>query len=235
MDSKNQGVESSLLEKFTPLTKIQQQHFVVIDQGEYKYRLNGEVTDLKEPWQILKNGGLTIIRSVRYSESYQVTLAVVAHISENNQQIRISYSESNKPVIDAEYHIDNHGNWRVIQSHPGDIFQQQGQQDGLVLFPLLRVFSGAMLNACRLAKGKERSVLIPDICLTTKYSHKLKPSFDSRKTKYVARTNKGMKYNFLSQHYREENAEFYINNSGLLSYYKWQQSDDVLWQATLHQ
>lgn len=226
-------MDKALLDKMVPLTAIQKQHFKIMDQGQYQYHLNGESTDIQEPWQILENGNLQIIRSVRYSEKYRVKLSVVAHISEGNQVVDISYSEGDSPDINAEYRIDGQGNWKVTQSHPGDIFQQHGCVEGLVIFPLLRIFSGTMLQDCKIDNGQQKQVLVPDIRLATRYNDKLKPSFDLRKTKSLGTNGKGKKLSFTSEHYQEDQAEFYLNKLGQLSQYCWQQKPDVHWQVYL--
>ncbi|TRX55040.1 hypothetical protein [Thalassomonas sp. M1454] len=220
----------ALLDKFTPLTNIQKQHFTVFDQGTYLYQLNGKNTDIEEPWQILKNGDITIVRSVRYSKNYAMKLSVKAHITENNKTIELSYSEDDNDDIDAKYQLDNEGNWKLVQSHPGDIFQKHGKNPGMVIFPLLRIFTGEMLLAC---KSKTTQVLVPDIRLTASYNDKLKPSFDQRNAKYLGFSGKGKKYQFNSEHYQEEGAQCFLNKDGILSQYSWQQTPEMLWQITL--
>ncbi len=220
----------ALLDRFTPLTNIQSQHFKVFDQGTYLYQLNGEDTDIEEPWQILKNGDITIIRSVRHSVNYGMKLSVKAHITKSNKTIELGYSEAEQDDIDAQYQIDSQGQWKLVQSHPGDIFQKIGKNEGMVIFPLLRIFTGEMLLAC---KSKETQVLVPDIRLQTKYNDKLKPSFDQRSAKYLGFSGKGKKYQFNSEHYQEEGAQCFLNKDGILSQYSWQQTADMHWLVSL--
>ncbi|QBY04544.1 hypothetical protein E2K93_09140 [Thalassotalea sp. HSM 43] len=226
-------MDISLLDKYVPLTRIQQTHFKVKDQGCYDYTLNHQSTDLQEPWQILENGDMQIIRSVRYSRQYKVLLAVSCHITKSTQTIDLSYQEGDNPEIIAQYKIDKDGNWQVSQSHPGDIFKQQGHDPDLVIFPLLRIFSGQMLIDCKLRGQAKRQVLIPDIRPESGYNDKLKPSFDMRTSKAKGVNGRGRKFQFISEHYQEDSAQFYLNEHGQLDFYQWQQAPQKLWQVTL--
>ncbi|WP_371189384.1 hypothetical protein [Thalassotalea maritima] len=223
----------ALLDEHTPLSPIQRQYFSPVAQGHYHYQLNQQEVGIQEPWQILENDQVSIIRSVRYVKDQAIALAVVNHTTSVAQTIDIHFKPCDGADVLAQYSVTGDGHWHVSQRHCGDLFKYSGHVRNGAVYPLLRVFTGNMLQHCQSKDDQPCPVLLPDIRVQASGNNKLKPHIDWRYSRCVEETEKGRKFTCSSQHYDEGNAHFYVNQDNILDFYQWQQDEAQLWQVQL--
>ncbi|GLP96330.1 hypothetical protein [Paraferrimonas sedimenticola] len=199
--------------------------------GSFHYWLNDELTDVVEPWRIGTNPqGVQCIQSVRVSEQYGLVLAADWQQDGEQTHAKVWMRAQGQPEVQAHYNIE--GNvWQARHRGPQGERQQQGEcVKGLVFFPLLRVFSGAMLLAMQ---KPGLTLLLPDIEISCPPNDKLLPKQDLRQSFLLEEqpTVAAQAFGMRGGHYKEDNASFEIDQSGLLHRYLWKQSDTLRWRV----
>lgn len=214
-------------------------------QGYFSYQLNGRLTDIIEPWRIgrvpfISNNSIggnphtaadlhsTVIQSLRHSRQYQLLLTADWQQRCQQQQCVLYWQQGDSPGVTARYQLSGQS-WYCEQA----VTRQQGELcSPWHFFPLLRVFSGAMLLA--LEQGPTQLIL-PDIEVDTVPADKLRPKLDTRQSQAIESTAQDTRcFIMTGGHYREDNAVFTLNEAGLLLSYQWQQDDRHCWQVTNH-
>ena len=76
------------------------------------------------------------------------------------------------------------------------------------------------------------TVVVPDIQTSSKIEDFLKPTFDERTAELISSNENLRIFYYLSKHY-DETSEFHINQNGLLTYYKFIQSEQQTWEIIL--
>ncbi|MCC5825016.1 hypothetical protein [Alkalimonas sp.] len=197
-------------------------------QGAYQYQLNGQPTDIQEPWrQGINAKGERIIQSLRSSAQHQMLLKVHWQQQPHGQSAQLFWQDGTAEPISACYQIEAE-RWHCQLGNR----QLSGSQAApWHFFPLLRVFSGAMV----LALQQPQPLLLPDIEQITAPEDKLRPIWDHRQSRCINPSAAQREFVLSGGHYREDNARFFLNQAGLLQQYSWQQSPDVCWEITLAQ
>lgn len=200
-----------------------------LQYGYFSYQLNGKATDIIEPWRTGRTAaGAQLIQSLRSSQQYQLLLSADWQQLGPQQNCELYYQQGGTTPAKASYQITE-TTWYCRQAN------QEWQ--GIVgpywhFFPLLRIFSGTMLQALEQAPGE---LLLPDIEMGTAPEHKLQPKLDHRQSfRMVEKANDGQHFGMRGGHYQEQNAGFVLNDQGLLMAYHWQQDAEHLWQINNH-
>ncbi|MEE2003087.1 hypothetical protein QWY20_16630 [Alkalimonas sp. MEB108] len=198
-------------------------------QGQYHYQCNGKPTDIEEPWRIgMDAKGHRIIQSLRFSKQHQMLLTVhwqqQGETAEQGQLAELSWQQGSAKPSSACYQLaKNH--W---QCQSGSTLLS-GEQDGpWHFFPLLRVFSGAMV----LALQQEQPLLLPNLELGAD-AQRLLPLWDRRQSFLLEKNSTHSTYAMQGGHYRPDNARFVLAQDGLLQRYHWQQTDALRWDIAL--
>lgn len=197
--------------------------------GQYHYQRNGEPTDIQEPWrQGTDAGGSRIIQSLRFSPDDQVLLRVdwrqLGEPWQRKQRADIDLQPGSEARARVAYQIAGK-HW---QCRSGDDLLHGQQEAPWHFFPLMRVFSGAMV----LALQKEQPVLLPNLDLGAE-AQRLLPRWDRRQSFVLEIRDGRSTYAMQGGHYRPDNARFVLADDGLLDHYHWQQADKLRWDVRL--
>ena len=203
-------------------------------QGVYKYACNGQPTGVREPWRIdeLSDGAL-LVNVERDARAFGTTilLAAVCHaplaalsfrrieiLLTNEHETRALYEFAGQ-VITFTRTVDDGAPQRETFS----------LLDNAVVSPLMRVFLGATIQqvAAR-GQGDAVPVLVPALENLQDTERLLRPTFDQRR---AVRQGDGC-WQYLGERY-DEQSQFWLDASGLLIRYRFQQSADTVWQVEL--
>lgn len=228
----------------------------MIEQGCYHYVLNGKAQAIAEPWVKARNPqGQLLTHSGRFVDEQQLVL-LVSHLTkpaDNNGQHRpslpgsfaseIRWQQAGLADISAHYQFCQQQKRLSIalKSDTGPLSIHEMRPEPFAYFPLLRVFSGQVIQS--LALSGPLPTLVPDIHDPANRSALLMPIQNTRSAKQLAaevihlagRQYHTQRYQYLSERYQQQNdAAFWIDSTGLLLKYCWQQNPDSLWQVGLH-
>ena len=200
-----------------------------LQHGYFSYQLNGKATDIIEPWRTGRTAaGAQLIQSLRSSQQYQLLLSADWQQLGPQQNCELCYQQGGTAPAKASYLITE-TTWYCRQANQ--------EWHGTVgpnwhFFPLLRIFSGAMLQALVKAPSE---LLLPDIEIGTAAANKLQPKLDQRQSfRMTDQVNNRQHFGMRGGHYKEQNAAFTLNDHGVLMAYHWQQDAEHLWQINNH-
>lgn len=193
--------------------------------GFYSYNLNGQATDVVEPWRMgVTPANQKVIESLRYSDAYNLLLKIRWLRKVDTTYCVISMKQGDSPQLVANYLI-NEKNWHLNLKMGGKTAIMEGEISTTThFFPLLRIFTGDML---RNLEDGDTPLMLPDIEQHTALDNLLKPRFDIRSSKKVQ--GEDSLYTMQGGHYSEDNARFTVNETGVLVRYEWQQAEDKAW------
>ncbi len=198
-------------------------------RGQYVYYCNGKRADIAETWEISPAPPGRIIRSQRLASGTTLSVHAVetdGHLTQFDVRYRTDADD-----IQADYalqeqaiHLQRTQNGRTIQ-------HQVSLSSVFIAAPLLRVFMGAVI--LRLAQFNAPAlVLVPWLFNPAQTGRLLMPHFDTRRAVLLARHPDADLYQYLGEQY-DEDARFWVNASGLLTRYTWQQGNQH-WDVRLH-
>ncbi|QYJ78821.1 hypothetical protein [Shewanella acanthi] len=144
--------------------------------------------------------------------------------------------------ISAIYQFDaNERQLTIERLQNGKTQTHQAQRsDNFLYFPLMRVFSGEVIT--HLASHGPQSTLVPDINHPSSVDALLRPTESLRSAEKLdaeilpladihCQTHK---YRYLSERYQQQDdAAFWIDETGLLVKYCWQQNPEAFWMVEL--
>jgi len=200
-----------------------------LQHGYFSYQLNGKPTDIIEPWRTGRTAaGAKLIQSLRASQQYQLLLSAHWQQLGPQQDCELCYRQGSNTPAKANYQITE-TTWHCRQANrewQGNVGKHWH------FFPLLRIFSGTMLQALEQASCE---LLMPDIEIGTAAEHKLQPKLDHRQSfRMTDQANNRQHFGMRGGHYKEQNAAFTLSDHGVLMAYHWQQDAGHLWQINNH-
>lgn len=207
------------LTEIFPVAKTEQE----IGSGRYRYRLNGALTDIVEPWlQHRQPDGSVITRSSR-SDGANFVLAVKAG-QKGETAFATFYWENFAGAREAHYLLRaDELRWSLDGEKP----TTQSLNTPLCFFPLMRIFSGETILAIDSSGGKAR-VLVPSIKTPEQRESLFVPLFSERSVEVLGSNT----YHYCGGEY-DDGALYQLNEKGLLQRYSWQQSESQLWEVEL--
>ncbi len=204
-----------------------------MNSGIYNYFLNGEPTGIIETFEVkILPDGSSVTTSSRNATPYNTTITVKTISKKNKFYVcKIAY-QKDENKMDANYEFSE-TSFKVLRKFNGEIVQDEifDLPKDASLFPLMRCFQGQTIlqvtkNECF------TTVIVPDIQPSTDFENLLKPTFDERTAKLIFEKDNLCVYNYLSKHY-DDNSEFYLDENGLLVYYKFVQNESQTWEIRL--
>ena len=227
--------------------------YQLVRSGCYHYLLNGKATDIIEPWlQAQDNAGKMQTLSARFVDSQGLAIlvrhqttsdAAIGQLASTDFDCELSWQQAGQPDIVARYQYTRHTSrlcWTVSPSLDSTEHRQLRPEQWL-FFPLMRVFSGSVINS--LASLGPMPTLVPDINNISQRTTIFQPSESLRSAKKLGEdciTVAGKQYQcsryaYLSERYQQQDdAAFWLNEQSLLCQYVWQQNPDQHWQIELH-
>ena len=212
--------------------------------GQYVYRCNSEVTNIKEPWQkICLESGNVLINCERYSEVHKThmwvqSLAIDGEIRDFQIQWR-QYLDDRDSVFEADYQFDEDGvEIRRLIDGEESRFNHKFEGRRLICSPLMRIYVGDTISSL-LAGGGSGDVLMPWIQDPKNKQRLLEAQISKRSVIDLGEDSidsEGVKLNTHCYSYRgdqyDASANFWLDTSNLLRRYCWQQND-LLWDVEL--
>lgn len=178
------------------------------------------------------NGDLQRVESIRTAGD--VTLAVTAELEAGRVRCcEIEWRSGDAPPVTAGYQQTPSGlSWhRTI----GESASEGLVEGEVLLYPLMRVFTGTVITALY-AAGGEGLVLVPDISSGAE-AQLLLPETSSRRVACEGKDTldthpqtRCQRWRFIGGQY-DKSATFWLDESGNMLRYQWRQSDQQLWQV----
>ncbi|MBB3047964.1 hypothetical protein FHR99_002230 [Litorivivens lipolytica] len=192
-------------------------------EGRYRYCLNGELTDIHEPWMRyqLPDGG-QVIRTSR-SDGKSFVLGVKCWIQANRTYASLFWANASG-YCTANYRVNGESmRWNLDGETPEQLELDRPTQ----FFPLMRIFSGEILLSL-LANGGSGQVLVPSIKSPERRETLFRPLFSERSVEALGSNT----YHYRGGEY-DDGARYELNDEGLLQRYSWQQSENQFWEVEL--
>jgi hypothetical protein len=212
-----------------------------VDAGEYLYRLNGQLADVTETWARYRNeAGNYLVESERRAPG--MLLKVAAHIEKNElNRFLVQWSADDAPELQASYLLSS-DSLTVEMSEVGlgtnSIRSELQHNTRYQLFPLMRIFSGAVIS--QLLSRDSGMVVVPDIRDPANRQNLLQPLISDRSAKVLHAETisvEGVEYSTRCCEYvggqYTEGGRFWLSESDLLVRYTWQQSDELFWDVSV--
>ena len=212
---------------------------MLIAEGNYAYRLNGEDAGVTESWSIRQNNdGKIVTNSIRDASQYKSKIEVNAVsqagvitafdvIWHNGMDNMVEQAEANYQILDNTVKLR-----RVINSN--DETYKFDYATLPIVSPLMRVFTGDVI--IKLSKfDTPTDVLIPNITNPADKNQLLLPKIEQRHAKLLHRENLEIAgkiistecYSYIGEQYGDD-ARFWVDAHGLLVRYTWGQWDVFL-------
>ncbi|MEH6568269.1 MAG: hypothetical protein V7709_04280 [Halioglobus sp.] len=213
--------------------------------GSYRYLLNGEPTQVLESWDI--EGDLAAqcqISSRRAAPGLEIV--VDAQLSGGKvQNFNVVWHAGPTETVCARYQLFEDELvvvWRGLGCDEDERTEISLDAATVqpILFPLMRIFTGPLIN-CLLEAGGEGNIVLPDISDPANKPRLLRPQFSVRRATVVDAES------ILYSHGEERpcrrceytgdqytaGSYFWLGADGLLERYQWQQSADLHWDVWL--
>ena len=199
--------------------------------GEYIYLFNGEPTGVSETFQIDASSEIVRTTSTRDASVFGSTILVETEHSDG-RFTRVSMRFDGGGAVSAEYVATETGFQftRSIEDEPFDL-REITIEPGTILFPLMRVFQGPTILAVA-EQNSETTVLVPFIENPNDVDRLLTPTFDTRTARQTGVSGDIRILSYTSKHY-DDASEFHINADGLLTYYRFPQTSEKVWEVQL--
>jgi hypothetical protein len=204
-----------------------------MQSGVYNYFLNGKHTGVTETFDIkILPDGSKQTTSIRDAKPFNTIIKV--ETSEQNgafETCKIVYRKDENEV-EAIYEFSE-TRLKIRRKIEGEIIRDEtfDLPHNYVFFPLMRYFQGQTI--LQISQNQNTStVIVPDIQPTTDFKNLLRSTFDERTGKLISTKDNLYVYSYLSKHY-DDNSEFYINENGLLVYYKFALNETQIWEVKL--
>ncbi len=216
---------------------------LTVDKGRYRYFLNNKIADVDEAWTSeLQADGQRVVRSVRKVPG--LSLSVDAQFDLTGvRAFDVCWSADHSPVIEASYALEDEA---LVYSRKigGNTCQSQSIEKSddkkLLLYPLMRIFTGMVIRQVA-EQGGEAAVLVPFIAEPGNTQRLLSPDVTVRRV--AAQGNVELQqrdggaidcttWQFIGGQYGPE-AQFWLDGSGRLQRYCWQQDESRLWDVRL--
>jgi hypothetical protein len=203
--------------------------------GKYVYYLNGEFTGVTETFRVERfgSGNTSTVKTTANRDALVFGTKIdVTTIEINNRFERIEITMRSGVETRAEFEFSSDEfvfrRFRDTTLIDNDVLPLE---TGTIIFPLMRVFQGKTILSVA-ANGAETNIMVPFVEAPSDLERLLKPTYDRRTASLIAEENQIRKYKYLSKHY-DEDSEFHIDASDLLSYYRYLQTADKLWEVRL--
>lgn len=205
----------------------------LVDAGNYQYRANGELTSIGEPWCRHQHRVYGVVTRALRTDGVHFLLAVKQYRDGEANVVQLLWQTLGEQAVTVvtEYRvIDGELRWRRDRGE----WQQQGLAEGVLFFPLIRVFTGEIINGL-LERGGRGSVLVPSIVNPADTASLFEPLLSERFAEpaidaEVLADCSSFRYGGAQY---GDGALFWLDGDGLLQRYEWQQSEDSRWQVTL--
>lgn len=218
------------MEIITPIEDTER----LISSGVYHYLSNDQDTGIREPWTIHEQADKSRLTRVERDTGMYGIRILVEVIEQHNDitQFDVLWKDANQGFeASAHYErIDN--NWQIRHTVAGAQHHATVQHtDNLIAFPLMRVFTGSVLQ--RLHHQPEgATVMIPNIINPNDKVNLLTPHLEKRTAHIIEQNDNQTIYQYLANNY-DDSARFYVNTDGILARYTFTQKDGSRWDVHL--
>ncbi len=204
---------------------------MAIEQGEYRYFLNGRSTAVRESWsRVVGNAGDWTVESERRAPG--VHLAVRARGEGRRvRDFAVTWESTAIGSLAADYRPAEHGlsvrRWRgsTVES------LRPACPPEALLSPLMRVFAGPLIAEI-LASGGTAIVVVPDIRNPADPLGLLRPLVSERSARLVADDGQFREVDYQGDLYGP-GTRFWLGPDDLLQRYCWRQSEQQEWDVRL--
>jgi hypothetical protein len=206
--------------------------------GRYGYLHNASATDIEETWEIHGNAGDRLIRSRRTAPSAGLSIEVESHQLQGVTTRCLIDWRYGAQRVSGDYRFNGQ---RLSATLRAGKRQHRCDMDlgDAVFFPLLRVFTGATINAL-LSRGGCGRVLVPWVRDPQDQARLLTPTASTRHATLVRRervTVAGRRircgcFDYSGGEY-PPGTLFWVDRHGVLLRYRWQQDPANSWEVSL--
>jgi hypothetical protein len=210
--------------------------------GCYDYLCNGEDSGVEERWEVTEFGGRRQVESVRHARPVGITLSVES-LQEGDQFLHCALRwEQQSPgpelVLYADYQFTD--NTLIVKRHWGDEEEQTPAIPvDFVFSPLMRIYNGSVIRQLE-TRGGECRVCVPWLKDPEQLQQLLLPSYSERKVKHLGTDSISIDgANMACERYDYSGGEytlgthFWIDASGVMLAYSWQQDRNAHWEIRL--
>ncbi len=196
--------------------------------GAYTYRLNGEIAPVRESW--LRRGSHW--ESTR--EAPGLRLHVRAELgAEQVQACELTLEREALGVVAATYELGADTLRCRRRDALGELSELALPCTGLILYPLMRIFTGPVISALDHCGGKGR-VVVPNVHPQAGESQLLLPDSGERSVNRLPDEDRDSAacWQFIGGRYRAD-ARFWVADDGLLQRYTWCEGEQQQWDVQL--
>lgn len=207
--------------------------------GSYQYFLNGELTEIEERWQVWETGQSQRISSTRQAPGVALLVDAVAQ-SGVVREFDVSWRPAEGPDIIASYRLAA-GGFTYSRQVAGAVDEvDEGTDQPVILYPLMRIFTGMVIEAVAHGGG-EALVLVPTVSGGEAGPPLLGPDLGKRRVSRCEglnwpepgpRPERLTRWQFVGGQYNA-NARFWLDQGGRLARYQWQQGADQHWDILM--
>lgn len=205
----------------------------VLAKGEYEYLCDGAPMPVNESWALSRNGNGFALYSQREISALSVEIVARAELCGGHIQRCLLHwidTSSQRGVATASYRAGNgEGKSGIYRFRSVDAPSRSIATEGLLYFPLLRIFAGQLLGQLAARENCEARVLVPWIQDPAQTGELFKPDVSRRRARYlktVVSGNAGGILDFFEYSGgRYERGAEYCLERGLLREYRWLQGD----------
>ncbi|MCB1688680.1 MAG: hypothetical protein KDI33_09355 [Halioglobus sp.] len=209
--------------------------------GKYLYNLNGELAPVDEYWCREGFGdGSVRVSSGRRAGAVAIDVEAL-EVERCIQSFSAQWREQGGREVSVDYALHPQA-VRVVRREGAVVREEELDctTGKTLLFPLMRIYVGAVIEGL-LAAGGSGCVVLPEIGVASDSLQLFEPRFSERRAELVIsevlqdssgeeRTCRRCRY--LGDQY-DEDASFWIGEDHLLERYQWRQDAARLWDVTL--
>jgi hypothetical protein len=203
-----------------------------VNSGEYLYYLNGDLTGVREAFQIETQPDGTIrTTSIRDAPGFDTKITVDTEQKDDGfTRAEITFSQKSETRATYEFN-DSKLSFSCSQNSSVAERSEITLPEGCIFFPLMRIFQGPTILKVAESGGRE-PVLVPSIENPDDIAMLLTPTFDERTAEQTGIENDLRIFKYRSKHY-DENSRFLLRPDGLLHSYCFRQSENDIWEVKL--
>ena len=209
--------------------------------GKYLYNLNGELAPVDEYW--CREGfsdGSVRVSSGRRAGAVAIDVEAL-EVERCIQSFSAHWREKGGRELAVDYTLRQQS-LCVVRREGADVREEVLDRPAgeIQLFPLMRIYAGAVIEGL-LAAGGSGCVVLPEIGVASDSVQLFEPRFSQRRaelvTSEVLQDSSGeerpcRRCRYLGDQY-DEDASFWIGEDHLLERYQWRQDAARLWDVTL--
>ena len=205
--------------------------------GRYEYLLNGVATAIEEAWSCRDiAGGGQQLNSYRRTPGVEINVAAQVHRG-LVKDCEFDFKSSSGIYIVTRYAM--RGNTLAVSRSeneaPFEDFELDLGEQGALLFPLMRIYTGEVIAAL-LDSGGRGQVVVPDITRPDDASQLLRPLVSTREAALLADSAGGLPNSRACEYTGDQYGPgscFWLGEDNTLLAYCWQQSPEQLWEVNL--